>query len=174
MLIIYSLIQCGGVFTTETMKKLSLLLISVWCLLVLVGCVGMESSYKPFDSVSGGYGDTKLTNDVYVVFMDANGFTDLSLTKKYFSKHAAEVTLANDYDCFVVLETKNTLSTSYKTSNVAAKNTKYYSSYLPPVSDASETNKYDANSLAGLIQLYKGEGATDCRKARNILSDEVL
>jgi hypothetical protein len=158
------------------MKKLILLMsVVVWG---LVGCVGMESSYKPFDSVSGGYGDAKLTNDVYVVFMDANGFTDLSLTKKYFLKHAAEVTLANDYDCFVVLETKNTLSTSYKTNNAVAKNTKYYSSYLPSVSAESEINKYDANSLAGLVQFHKvdakGESVPDCRQARNILSDTVL
>lgn len=135
--------------------------------LTTIGCVGMQSSYKPHD-VSGGYGEEKLNDNTYVVFIDANGFTPPELTKKYFLRRSAQLTLKNDFDCFVILEEKRTLNINYVTSNKLASKTKYYSA-SNGLGD-SQANALDENSLSGIIQMHQSATSpADCMKAQSTL-----
>lgn len=146
--------------------KIGFVALSVY---VLAGCVGMESTFKPYDDFSGGYGDTKLAEDAYIVFFDANGMTEPKLTESYFQRRSAQLTLKAGYDCFVALEKKKTLFHNYVTNNKLAINSKKYSAAVNLAADP-EANKPDANSLAGIIQLHKkGSEPASCIMANQVL-----
>lgn len=120
--------------------------------ILITGCAGLESTYKPYD-FSGGYGEEKINANTYVVFFDANGFTPAEVSQKYFLRRARQITLKNDFNCFVVLEKRKTLNANYMTSNKLVVNTKYYSANENAYGEAA--NKLDENSLSGIIQMYK-------------------
>lgn len=134
----------------------------------LAGCVGMESTFKPYD-MSGGYGEEKIADDAFIVFFDANSFTPQDLTKKYFLKRSAQLTLKNTFDCFVIHEEKKTLFVHYQTSHKLALKSKHYSASEKPTE--INANKLDENSLSGIIQMYKNDKApNECINADQALS----
>lgn len=153
---------------------LNKILTSAFLLLSLTGCVGMETTYKEYDALGGGYGEEQLAPESFIVFVNANDFTEPELTKKYFLRRSAQLTLKADYDCFVIIEEKNTLIENYITSNKLALKTKYYSSKIENFK-GSKTNQTHANSLVGIIQMHKDQTRpNDCQVASTILKTTHL
>lgn len=135
--------------------------------LITFGCSGLQSTFRPWD-ITGGYGDEKLNDNVYMVFFDGNGFTNMPTVKKYFLRRASQIALKNSQDCFVVLDEKNTLHSNFMTNHKSAANTKFHAGegYLT----SENINKPDDNSLSGLIQLYKMTNApANCINAEQTL-----
>ena len=151
--------------------KLKYLLIIIVSFQIL-GCSTLHSSFRPAD-ITGGYGEEKISDDVYMVFFDGNGFTPADVAKKYFLRRSAQVALKMDRDCFVILNEKGTLSLNYATSNKTAVKSKYYSAV--DNSGAPDSNKADENSVSGLVQIYKQSSApSDCIDANITLQSTNL
>ncbi len=137
--------------------------------LVMSGCVGMETSFKPHDALGGGFGNYKISDNVFVVYFVGNDFTEDFLAKRYFLMHSAQVALNNDFECFVVAEQKPTLIDNYVSNNKLVLKTKYYSADTKNYKGA-ETNLKNEHSLSGIIQLHaKAVGVVDCQDAKQIL-----
>ena len=149
-------------------------LTSAILLLALTGCVGMETSYKEYDAMGGGYGEEQLSADSFIVFINANDFTEPELTKKYFLRRSAQLTLKNDFDCFMIIEEKPTLIENYITSNKLALKTKYFAAKTENFK-GSKTNQAHPNSLAGIIQMHKDAARpNDCQMASTVLKTTNL
>lgn len=143
-------------------------------LFTLTACVGMETTYKEYDTLGGGYGEEALTSDAFIVFVNANDFTEPELTKKYFLRRSAQLTLKGDYDCFVIIEEKKTLIQNYITSNKLALKTKYYAARTENFK-GNKTNETHPNSLVGIIQMHKDQTRpNDCQMASTILKTTNL
>lgn len=159
---------------TKVAHVFNKVLTSAFLLLALSGCVGMETSYKEYDSLGGGYGEEQLAPDTFIVFVNANDFTEPELTKKYFLRRAAQLTYKSDYDCFVIIEEKPTLVENYITSNKMAVKTKYFATKTENFK-GSKTNQAHPNSLAGIIQMHKEPTRpNDCQMASTILKTTNL
>lgn len=153
---------------------LNKILTSIFLLITLSGCVGMETTYKEYDALGGGYGEEQLNAETFIVFVNANDFTEPELTKKYFLRRSAQLTLKADYDCFVIIEEKPTLIENYITSNKLAAKTKYFAAKTENFK-GSKTNQAHPNSLAGIIQLHKEAARpNDCQMASTIMKTTNL
>jgi len=76
-------------------------------LLALGGCASASTPYQPRSSASeieGGYSDQKLTEGRYRVTFAGNRLTSRETVEGYLLFRAAELTLAEGYDWFVVVD----------------------------------------------------------------------
>lgn len=135
----------------------------------LTSCVGMETSYKQYDALGGGYGEEQLSADSFIVYFNANDFTEPELTKKYFLRRSAQLALKNDFDCFVVIEEKRTLIENFVTTNKLAQKTQYYAARTENFK-GSKTNELHSHSLSGIVQFFKeGSAPKECQSASTVL-----
>jgi len=137
---------------------------------ILSACAEMATTYMPSSgNISGGYGEDKIKPDVYVVYFDGNGYVTQARAKKYFLRRASALTLQFGKNCFKVLDEKRTLSDYFRTKAVETIGTKYY--YKDDIEIAeSDYNKFDENSLSGVIQMFpEGTDQKDCLNAKSTL-----
>jgi hypothetical protein len=73
--------------------------------LLAVGCAGKPTPYQPISSssrVAGGYSETRLAADHFRVTFIGNSFTSRERVEASLLYRAAELTLAEGYDWFVI------------------------------------------------------------------------
>lgn len=80
-----------------------LLVISVVAALLLVGCATNATPYQPVKN-GYGYSEQKLEVDRYRISFFGNKRTDADTVTDYVLYRAAEITLDNGYDHFVVID----------------------------------------------------------------------
>jgi hypothetical protein len=79
-------------------------------ILLAIFSVGCATSYQP-DSYSGGYGETKLNDDIYRVYFRGNGYTSSERVNRFFMKRCAELTVQSGYEYFALINNENGTST---------------------------------------------------------------
>ncbi|MCC2679968.1 MAG: hypothetical protein K0R29_2544 [Pseudobdellovibrio sp.] len=133
-------------------------------------CAEMATTYMPSSgNISGGYGEDKIKPDVYVVYFDGNGYVTQARAKKYFLRRASALTLQFGKSCFKVLDERRTLSDYFRTKAIETLGTKYYYKEDIEIAD-SDYNKFDENSLSGVIQMFpEGTDQKDCLNAKSTL-----
>lgn len=75
--------------------------------LVVGGCASSGTPYQPLSAsseIAGGYSDTKLSEGRYRVVFAGNRLTSRETVESYLLFRAAELTLAEGYDWFVVVD----------------------------------------------------------------------
>ena len=75
-----------------------------------LGACATPTPYQPLtksSSVSGGYSDLKISADRYRITFQGNDVTERDTVERYLLFHAAEVTLRDGYDYFL-LTNRNT------------------------------------------------------------------
>lgn len=80
---------------------------SLAALLALSGCASSGTPYQPLSSaseVAGGYSDQKLTEGRFRVTFAGNRLTSRETVESYLLFRAAELTLGEGYDWFVVVD----------------------------------------------------------------------
>jgi hypothetical protein len=73
----------------------------------LAGCAGGPTPYQPLAAhspIAGGYSDTRLAADRYTVTFAGNSFTSRETVESYLLFRAAELTVAQGYDWFAVVD----------------------------------------------------------------------
>jgi hypothetical protein len=74
------------------------------CLAALSACAATPTPYQPYVKSDGGFTETQIeTNRVRLTFK-GNSLTDRETVETYMLYRAAEVTLANNFDYFVVAD----------------------------------------------------------------------
>lgn len=87
------------------MKKYIVTALAVSALAVLSGCA-TPTPYQPASTTSGyhwGYGDTRIEEGRYRLSFSGNDMTPRETVENYMLYHAAELTLANNYDWFEIV-----------------------------------------------------------------------
>ncbi|NGX51167.1 MAG: hypothetical protein K1060chlam2_01027 [Chlamydiae bacterium] len=79
-------------------KKIVVLILSA-CLLVLAGC---STQYGSEGFIGGGFSETLMAADTYIVTFKGNGFTSYEKAIKYALRRASELTLENGYKYFSI------------------------------------------------------------------------
>lgn len=75
--------------------------------LAALGACSTPTPYQPVEShsgVSGGFSDQRLTNNRYRVTFAGNGVTSRDTVENYLLYRAAELTLQDGYDSFILAE----------------------------------------------------------------------
>lgn len=72
------------------------------CCLALLTVGGCASNYK-LKNVFGGYSESQLSENMFSVSFESNGFTERERVNDFALLRSAEVTLDNDYRYFVVI-----------------------------------------------------------------------
>ncbi len=101
-------------------------------LLVLIGCATLYQK----KGLSGGYTDQYLGNDIYMISVRVNAYTDEATAYEYFHRRANEICQASGYARYEVLE----FGTSEK------KNLVYY---------GNQAHMMQKPRVYGRIQCYK-------------------
>jgi hypothetical protein len=102
------------------MKRLTQFLISM---LLLSSCA-TPALYQPSSEGNAGYRERKLDHNKYRIVFTGNNVTPREIVEIYLLYRAAEVTLENSYEYFLVNEQQMDTKTSYYSSAPA-----FYSSY---------------------------------------------
>lgn len=105
---------------------------------LLAGCV---TKYHP-KSGTGGYTDAQLQPDVFTVSFAGNANTSLEIVKSYSLYRCAELTVANGFDYFVIIDQD-------KTSQWNAS------------AGAGSAVEYNYYTVAHTIKVHKGARPTD-------------
>lgn len=82
---------------------------------VLWGLSGCATGYQPFNSFSGGYGETQLDTNVYTVTFTGNGATSMAHAEDMALLRAADLMRSAGYPFFALLSEKERASTSSST-----------------------------------------------------------
>jgi len=72
---------------------------------VIAACViGLGACATPYQEMgfTGGVSATQLTADTFQIVAEGNGYTSTATIERYALRKAAEVTIANGYDLFVI------------------------------------------------------------------------
>lgn len=92
------------------------------CLLLILAAVlsACASTYQEDGTYSlvphGGYSDERINANTEIIRYDGNHFTSMGLVQSYLLYRAAELTIANGYDYFVVVSTTTSpINVSIKT-----------------------------------------------------------
>ncbi len=85
------------------MKKTACLLVVIFATMALFGCAGSSDEYREASAGGFGYTETKLSDTQYRVHFKARG-SDRAKAMDYAMLRAAEVTILNDYDWFIVTD----------------------------------------------------------------------
>lgn len=116
--------------------KLLYLLSIIGIITILSGC---STTYKS-TGLTGGYSDTRLSSDIFQVSFRGNGFTSREKASDFSLLRAAELTIQNGFNYFIILNKENYLRNSTYTTPTTYRtnlNTNSYSNF--------NTNSYSNN-----------------------------
>ena len=82
---------------------------------ILVVIAGCATSYQP-QGMKGGFNETQLDTNMFVVTFKGNGYTNQETVKNYALLRSAEVTLENGYKYFSIVDANHDLNTKTFTS----------------------------------------------------------
>lgn len=80
------------------MKKSAALAVVITLLLTLAACATPYGKY----GIAGGYTDKRIDGNTFSISVDANGYTDQQTTSMHAMYRAAELTVENAFDYFVI------------------------------------------------------------------------
>lgn len=112
------------------MKNLTVLLF----ILIITGC---STSYQS-DSFTGGYTETQLADNIYKVSFRGNGYTSRSKAEDFTLLRCAELTLQQGYRFFIVIDGRNSSSSS----TITTPTTTYSSATITGNSIYGSSNTY--------------------------------
>lgn len=72
---------------------------------IVAACIlGLSACATPYQEMgyTGGVSATQLTGDTFQIVAKGNGYTSSSVIERYALRKAAEVTVANGYDLFLI------------------------------------------------------------------------
>lgn len=78
----------------------------------MLGFSGCASSYQPDDHFTGGYSETQLTENIFNVAFNGNGFTSQQQASDFALLRSAEITINNGYKYFIISKVDNYINTS--------------------------------------------------------------
>lgn len=155
--------------TTRTSRGLAALLAT----LLLAGCATV-TPYQPMKN-GQGYGDQRIENNRYRINFAGNSTTPRETVENYLLFRAAELTLQQGYDYFVMSGSDTEKQTRYQQTVSAVGGYGWYSRYYglgTGVSTAYPVNEYQAQAY---VTMYKGKrpaesaDAFDARQVRDNL-----
>jgi hypothetical protein len=96
------------------MKTLRVVL-ATFGLAVLAGCA-TQTPYGPADTSGYGFSEQRIEDNRFRIMFRGNSLTDRQTVENYLLFRAAEVTLQNGYDYFIVVEDETEKTTTYSGS----------------------------------------------------------
>ena len=155
-------------------------------LLALAAACASTSGYRPASGSGIGYSDQQLDNGRYRITYEGNSSTSLSTVENYVLLRAAEVTLANGHDYFVVLDSNTesmrrfvTTGTSFGRGGFGRRGFFYGSGFGRGFgggfgSDFSTTRERLRYSVGTIIEIRRGDkpaGDSTAYDARQIINN---
>jgi hypothetical protein len=165
---------------THTNNKMAYIMkpTSLCCILILsASLAACASEYQPDGDYGGvphgGYSDEQINANTEVVRFNGNNFTNTGLVQSYLLYRAAQLTINNGYDYFVVVSTtmspinvnlKTTDRTHYATEYPTIDTTRYTTSTVNSYS-ATSTNvipgyapcRADLHGAVEVIKMFSGK-----------------
>ena len=143
------------------MSKSKILLIII-SLFFLASCA---TSYQKL-SLTGGYKDMQLQENVYKVIFKGNTRISKETVKNYALYRCAEVTLENAYDYFIILEDEGYDKIVYWQNQTRAKTTKTGRTYKTRIYGGQTHTAIKPRAVL-VIQCFKGQKPKDNSRAFN-------
>ena len=149
--------------------------ISVLLMLVLSGCATPYGKY----GIAGGYTDARIDENTFSISVDNNGFTTQQTTSMHALFRAAELTVENGFDHFVIASgTNNTTSmamtmpsTSTSTTTMNVYGSTAYANTTTTYAPTTVVPIYFPNSTL-VIKSFQGpkpKGASNAYDARSVM-----
>ncbi len=142
------------------MKKLA----TVCTILMLSACATPYGKY----GIAGGYTDSRIDENTFSISVDTNGFTNQQTTSMHAMYRAAELTVENGYDYFVIINdsknptgmTMNMPGSAHTTINSFGSTATARTTYTP---GAAIPMVFPNSTL--VIKSFKGNKPTDAANA---------
>jgi len=97
------------------MKKIA----SLFLLLVTVAsCATKYQPYTYFSFTPGGYTDSQVGSDTFIVGYEGHAYSDMGTVHKYALIRAAELTQRNGFNYFIIITSQGFNSTSCRASTI--------------------------------------------------------
>ena len=109
---------------------------------VIVACIlGLGACATPYQEMgfTGGVSATQLTSDTFQIVAKGNGYTSASAIERYALRKAAEVTVANGYDLFLIASAADRGRISGFMTNSQYNGNGYSSGFSTPVYAPGQT-----------------------------------
>ena len=130
----------------------------------LLSACASSTAYGPAAETGYGFNETRIEQNRYQVSFSGNSLTDLQTVERYLLYRAAELTVQNDYDYFIMVNRQTDEDSSYRSTGFAQPNfaLQYYSpswgwrhSYSPFYNDVDmrEVSRFEA-----LAEVLMGSG----------------
>ena len=88
-------------------------LASLACAALLSACAS-STAYGPAAETGYGFNETRIEQNRYQVSFSGNSLTDLQTVERYLLYRAAELTVQNDYDYFIMVNRQTDEDSSYR------------------------------------------------------------
>ena len=150
-------------------RRFSILAASILAILLVAGCATV-TPYQPMKD-GQGYGDQRIENNRYRISFAGNSSTPRETVENYLLFRAAELTLQNGYDYFVMSGSDTEAQTRYQQTVSAFGGYGWYSRYYglgTGVSTSTPITEYQAQAY---VTMYKGKrpaASTDAFDAREV------
>jgi hypothetical protein len=108
------------------MKSILLSIVSI--LIFILGFSGCSTKYQP-QSISGGYSETRLGDNVFSVSFRGNGYTSREKTTDFVLLRSSELTLENNFKYFTIINSEKYTNTYTTPSSYTTTGTINGSSY---------------------------------------------
>lgn len=130
----------------------------VFTLLTVLVASGCATSYKS-EGLGGGYTDMNLGGGRYRIDVSGNSFTSPKKVQNIAMVRAADLTIINGYQYFIIMDTKKNTKTDY---NITPS---YYSS-------SPQLHSYSSHSTSMTIKLVSDNEAKEIQaiKAKDIIA----
>jgi hypothetical protein len=109
---------------------------------VITACViGLGACATPYQEMgfTGGVSATQLTGDTFQIVAKGNGYTGSSVIERYALRKAAEVTVANGYDLFLIASAVDRSRVSGFATNSQYNGNGYSSGFSTPIYSPGQT-----------------------------------
>jgi len=109
---------------------------------VIAVCIlGLGACATPYQEMglTGGVSATQLTSDTFQIVAKGNGYTSSSAIERYALRKAAEVTVANGYDLFLIASAADRGRVSGFTTNSQYNGGGYSSGFATPIYTPGQT-----------------------------------
>lgn len=97
-------------------------------LLTLLFISACATTYQP-QGLSGGFSETQLSENIFQVSFNGNGYTDKQQASDFALLRSADLALEHGYDFFAIAQAENDVDVSSYTTPLTAHTTGYSNSY---------------------------------------------
>jgi hypothetical protein len=128
-------LRAGALGRISILRTRSLSAVIAVCILGLGACA---TPYQEM-GLTGGVSATQLTSDTFQIVAKGNGYTSSSAIERYALRKAAEVTVANGYDLFLIASAADRGRVSGFTTNSQYNGGGYSSGFATPIYTPGQT-----------------------------------